>query len=131
MLQGKVILLNGVSSSGKSSLAHALQQILEVPYLHADGDVIKEMSQGVPIADRGAAFARGGFMPSLYASIPTCFAAMASFGSNLIIDDVTRPLGPNLEKLSSSAKQSGRTRFYGPVGWGSSVLAGSASAGIM
>lgn len=92
MLQGKVIFLNGVSSSGKSSLAYALQQILEAPYLHANADVIKEMSKGVPLDDRGEAFARGKFMPSLYASIPSCFAAIASLGCNLIIDDMTRPL---------------------------------------
>jgi chloramphenicol 3-O-phosphotransferase len=36
--KGKIILLNGTSSSGKSTLAEALQSVLDEPYLHIDGD---------------------------------------------------------------------------------------------
>jgi chloramphenicol 3-O phosphotransferase len=91
-VSGPVILLNGVSSSGKSTLARALQQLLDQPYLHANADVIKEMSHGVPAADRSPPFARDLFMPRLYASIPSVFAALAAGGSHLIIEDVIRPL---------------------------------------
>jgi hypothetical protein len=34
----QIILLNGTSSSGKSSLAKALQVVLDRPFLHIDGD---------------------------------------------------------------------------------------------
>ena len=34
MDQGNVVLLNGTSSAGKSSIAKALQEIMETPYLH-------------------------------------------------------------------------------------------------
>ena len=92
MAAGRVIFLNGTTSCGKSSLAQALQGILDEPYLHADADRIKEMSGQIPPTERGAAFNRGRFMPGLYAGIPLCFAALASLCNNLIIDDVTRPL---------------------------------------
>jgi len=90
--KARIIFLNGISSSGKSSLAHALQQILEEPYPHANADAVKEMSAGIPPAEWGTAFERGAFMPRLYAAIPACFATLASFGNHLIIDDVVRPL---------------------------------------
>jgi chloramphenicol 3-O phosphotransferase len=92
MANGKVIFLNGMTSSGKSSLAQALQRVLGAPYLHADADAIKEMSLQIPSAEHGEPFTRSVFMPVLYAAIPSCFAALASFGNSLIIEDVTRPL---------------------------------------
>src|SRR5690348_9011444 len=92
MSRGKVILLNGTTSSGKSTLAHALQCLVEEPYLHADADRIKEMSAQVPPAEQGVAFARRLYMPPLYAAILACLASFASLGNNLIIDDVLRPL---------------------------------------
>ena len=92
MLSGKVIFLNGTTSSGKSSLAQALQRILDAPYLHADADAIKEMSLQIPPVERGEPFTRSLFMPSLYAAIPSCFAALAAFGNNLLVEDVIRPL---------------------------------------
>ena len=92
MPSGKVIFLNGTTSSGKTSLAQALQEVLDAPYFHADADRLKEMTGRIPPAERGAAFKRSEFMPALYAGIPLCFAAIASLGSNLIVDDVMRPL---------------------------------------
>ena len=38
MGQGNVVLLNGTSSAGKSSIATALQEIMETPYLHTGID---------------------------------------------------------------------------------------------
>ena len=38
MGQGNVVLLNGTSSAGKSSIARALQEIMEAPYLHTGLD---------------------------------------------------------------------------------------------
>ena len=35
---GTIIGLNGTSSSGKSTIAHALQQTLDEPFLHFDYD---------------------------------------------------------------------------------------------
>ena len=38
MAKGSIIFLNGTSSSGKTSIAKALQQILDEPYLHCSAD---------------------------------------------------------------------------------------------
>ena len=35
---GRIILLNGASSSGKSTLARAMQQALPEPFLHVSSD---------------------------------------------------------------------------------------------
>ena len=92
MARGKVILLNGTSSSGKSSLARALQQVLDEPFHHANADAIKNMCSGIPDPSKGGAFARWAYLPKLYAAVPPCFAALAASGNNLIIDDVIKPL---------------------------------------
>ena len=39
MEKGKIIILNGVSSVGKTTLAKALQDRLPQPYFHMDADV--------------------------------------------------------------------------------------------
>ena len=39
----KVVLLNGVGSAGKSSIAKALQSIVELPFMHVEMDVFLEM----------------------------------------------------------------------------------------
>jgi len=36
--QGNVVLLNGTSSAGKTSIAHALQDVMDAPYLHTGID---------------------------------------------------------------------------------------------
>ena len=38
MDKGRIIFLNGTSSSGKSSIAKALQNLLETPFLHVSAD---------------------------------------------------------------------------------------------
>ncbi len=43
MPTGHVIFLNGASSSGKTTIAHMLQDRLEVPYLHMTIDAFSEM----------------------------------------------------------------------------------------
>ncbi|MCL1997163.1 MAG: chloramphenicol phosphotransferase CPT family protein [Turicibacter sp.] len=44
MAQGKIILLNGVSSAGKTTLSKALQEKLETPYYWLSEDVFREMT---------------------------------------------------------------------------------------
>lgn len=81
-----IILLNGTSSAGKTTLAKALQGIMDAPYLHAPIDSFKDMmpeaeifgepgsSQWQPLFDRMLS----GFHHSL--------AALAGAGNNLIVD---------------------------------------------
>ena len=89
---GQIILLNGTSSSGKSTLAKALQGVLEQPYLHIDGDAFWQFFpdpyfDGRP--DEEYRPWRNRFLPACYA---TC-ATYAHHGINVIIDEVlTKPM---------------------------------------
>ena len=50
MSAGRIILLNGSSSAGKTTLAHMLQQILEAPHQHMALDQFRD---GLPARHRG------------------------------------------------------------------------------
>jgi chloramphenicol 3-O-phosphotransferase len=89
--KGKIILLNGTSSSGKSTLAEALQSVLDEPYLHIDGDFFWQMFPGAYFDQRSDEEYRpwrGRFIPACYHAIAT----LSSQGLNVIIDEVlTKP----------------------------------------
>lgn len=100
--QPKIIILNGVSSVGKSTLAKAVQELSRMPFLHvsldaflatipahlfdhpdgitfrtldADGPPITKVTTG-PVVDR------------MLRGIPAAVAALASAGNNIIVDEV-------------------------------------------
>lgn len=98
----KIVLLNGVGSSGKSSIAKALQTMTAEPFLHVQMDVFVEMLpealQDHPdgfafettqveahpvVAIRAGRAGRRALQGMRHA-----VAAMAEQGNNLIIDDV-------------------------------------------
>jgi chloramphenicol 3-O phosphotransferase len=92
LANGIVILLNGTSSSGKSSLAKVLQRVLERPYLHIDGDYFWQMFPRTYFEDKPDEEYRpwrSQFLPACYRSIAT----MVTEGINVIIDEVlTKPM---------------------------------------
>ena len=79
MEHGKIILISGTSSSGKSTLAKGLQKSLADPFLHLQLDSYIEM---LPRTDDWEMFQRmvRGFNRSV--------AVMAEEGNNLIVDHV-------------------------------------------
>lgn len=84
MPQGKVILINGTSSSGKSSLARKLQTLLsteEAPFYHVEADLLRDMHPKRKTTKEVA-------MPLLLSALPRSLAVLAEHGNNLIIDDV-------------------------------------------
>lgn len=84
MQRGKVILLNGTSSSGKSSLARALQTLLstdDAPYFHIEADLLRDTHPKRKLTKEVA-------MPNLLAALPESLAVWADHGCNLIIDDI-------------------------------------------
>lgn len=91
MQSGKIILLNGTSSSGKSSLAKALQVTLDAPFLHIDGDYFWQLYPRSYFADKTEDTYRGWrnqFLPACYLSLTTFVQA----GVNIIVDEVlTKP----------------------------------------
>src|SRR6266852_7375804 len=98
----RVIVLNGVSSAGKSSLARALQAITWPPFLHVQLDVFTQMLP-LPLKTRSHETERA---PPSGCSTPAgevngdeivsqtrrgmrhAVAAMAAQGLRLIVDDV-------------------------------------------
>jgi len=109
MQPGQIILLNGTSSAGKSTLAKQLQEILSQPYLHTGIDHFLGAAPWSRLFIYGDSTAQtdaeGWFLPfqdgalvsaprlgpvayqwldGMYAS----FATLAASGINLIVDDV-------------------------------------------
>jgi chloramphenicol 3-O phosphotransferase len=79
MERGKVILISGTSSSGKSTLAKGLQASLAEPFLHMQLDSYIEM---LPRTDDREMFQR------MVRGLNRSIAAMADEGNNLIVDHV-------------------------------------------
>lgn len=99
---GRILLLNGAGSVGKSSIARALQAITTEPFLHVEMDaflnmmpehlfdrpegfVFEELEEdGFPVVE----IATGPVGEKCMAGMRCAIAAMAAQGNNLIVDDV-------------------------------------------
>jgi chloramphenicol 3-O phosphotransferase len=96
---GRVILLNGVGSVGKTSLARAIQDAARTPLLHVQMDAFLDMLPA-RYADHSDAFAfhridestaeieAGPIGESLMTGMRRAVAALAAAGNDLIVDDV-------------------------------------------
>lgn len=86
---GAIIMLNGASSSGKSTLARRLQAVLADPFLHLSSD---QLVGGGAIPDRrneSASFGWPGIMRTrFFDGFHRCIPAMASAGNNLVVDHI-------------------------------------------
>lgn len=83
-----IILLNGTSSAGKTSIAKALQQIMDAPYLHLPVDSFGTMAPGRDkLGDPGSPLWQSVFN-RLLSGFHHSLAALADAGSNLIVDHV-------------------------------------------
>lgn len=87
-MSGKIILLNGASSSGKSTLAHALQSAIAQPFWHISIDHLRA-AQVLPQAriDSGEfpwASLRSQFFEGFHRTLPALTAA----GNNLIVEHI-------------------------------------------
>lgn len=110
MARGTIIFLNGTSSAGKTTLAHALQEQLREPYLHIALDQFRDGmpprfrglnapsgSEGerglnvVPVRDGASAYTEvrfGEMGRRMLRGMRRAIAAMADEGNNVIIDDI-------------------------------------------
>ncbi|HEY7689498.1 MAG TPA: chloramphenicol phosphotransferase [Dongiaceae bacterium] len=98
----RIVLLNGVGSSGKGSIAKALQKIAAAPFLHLQMDAFIEMMPesgwGHPdwlsfetLQEDGkpsVAIKTGPLAERVFRGMRHAVAAMARQGNNLIVDDV-------------------------------------------
>lgn len=81
-----IILLNGISSAGKTSISKVLQQTMNEPYLQVSIDAFEDM-----LPDRyqeAGAFAWGEIFPKLLVGFHRSIAALAGADANLIVDHV-------------------------------------------
>ena len=86
---GLVIILNGASSSGKSTLARLLQDSLELPFLHLSSDQLVDGGALPRRRDHKGAFAWSERLrPIFFDGFHRCIPAMASAGNNLIVDHI-------------------------------------------
>jgi chloramphenicol 3-O phosphotransferase len=107
MKPGRIILLNGTSSSGKSSVARELQELLAEPYLHLGIDTFVTMlparyfgehepaDQGFLLVpgETGTAIRTGPAGQRLVKGMAKACAALAGAGNHLIIDHVLLDAG--------------------------------------
>ena len=88
-MAGEIILLNGASSSGKSSIARALQAAIDRPFWHVSIDKLRE-ADVIPMARiRSGEFdwkggLRGAFFEGFHRSLP----AYAGAGNSLIVEHI-------------------------------------------
>ena len=84
---GKLILLNGASSAGKSTLCRALQAQMPVPFLQFSLDFFMFGHQVLPARrDPEGPFAWKTMRPKLFGGYFGCITALAATGNNLVID---------------------------------------------
>lgn len=109
-MAGNIILLNGTSSSGKTTLAHTLQEVLDEPYLHIALDQFRDGMPGkyrglnspegttgaaglnvVPVQKQNHTYTQirfGNMGVKMLRGMRRAIAALAQAGNNLIIDDI-------------------------------------------
>ena len=94
MTEGTVLVLNGTSSSGKTSIVRALQEVLEEPYLDAGIDrflwMLPKRYLNAPLWDTvlGHADRAGPIGHQLISGMHHAIAAMARRGNCVIVDHV-------------------------------------------
>ncbi len=85
---GKIILLNGPSSAGKSTLAQAIQQQIDEPFWHVSSDQFVAAQMLPDRRDEGGDFAWSAMRPRFFRAFHRCLPAIASAEHNLIVDHV-------------------------------------------
>jgi len=99
---GRIIFLNGASSSGKSMLAKAMQEAMPEPFLHVSSDHLVASGMLPARRDPDGPFAWWQQMrPRFFDGFHRCLPALAAAGNDLIVEHIiefrawrrTRPPG--------------------------------------
>lgn len=91
---GKIIIINGPSSSGKTTLAFAVQRQFDIPFLRFSFDLFLD-NRALPTEQiRSGAFSWETMKPSVIHGIQQCVPALATAGNNVIFDHIieTKPM---------------------------------------
>ncbi len=85
---GKIIILNGPSSSGKTTLALALQKRFDLPFIRFSFDLFLD-HQAFPLEQiRNGIFSWESMRPSVFRGIHQCLPALATAGNNILFDHI-------------------------------------------
>jgi chloramphenicol 3-O phosphotransferase len=85
---GKIIIINGPSSSGKTTLALAAQKQFDIPLVRFSFDLFLD-NKALPLEQiRSGAFSWETMRPSVFHGLHRCLPALAKAGNNLIFDHI-------------------------------------------
>lgn len=87
-MPGKIILLNGASSSGKSTLARALQEQLPLPFWHYSIDHLRAANVLPDDRIRSGEFSWSGMREPFFEGFQRTIPAIAAADNNLIIEHI-------------------------------------------
>jgi chloramphenicol 3-O phosphotransferase len=87
-VSGKIILVNGASSSGKSTLSRALQAKLEEPFWHFSIDHLIAAKVLPRERIQSGEFPWAALRPSFFEGFHLCLPALASAGNNLLVEHI-------------------------------------------
>ncbi len=87
-MSGKIIILNGASSSGKSTLSDALQAELEEPFWHFSIDHLREANILPLQRIKSGDFSWPDMRPAFFDGFHRCLPALAGAGNNLIVEHI-------------------------------------------
>jgi len=87
-VSGKIILINGASSAGKTTLSRALQNKLEEPFWHFSIDHLRE-ARVLPMERiKSGEFAWPSMRPAFFEGFHRSLPALAAAGNNLIVEHI-------------------------------------------
>ncbi len=81
-----IILLNGTSSAGKTTIAKALQRVMDAPYLHVPIDSFEDMMPGRDRLGEPGSRQWQSLFNRVLSGFHHSVAALAAAGSDLIVD---------------------------------------------
>jgi len=85
---GRIIIINGPSSSGKTTLALALQKQFDIPFIRFSFDLFLDQ-QALPMQQiKNGTFSWESMRPSVISGIHQCLPALATAGNNIIFDHI-------------------------------------------
>jgi chloramphenicol 3-O phosphotransferase len=85
---GKIIIINGPSSSGKTTLALALQKQLDMPFIRFSFDLFLDHKSFPSEQIRNGTFSWEQMRPSVFRGLHQCIPALATAGNNIIFDHI-------------------------------------------
>ncbi len=88
MTSGKIIFLNGASSAGKSTLAKAVQSMIDEPFWHVSSDQFVAAQLLPQRREAGGDFAWPVMRPRFFTAFHRCLPAIASAENNIIVEHV-------------------------------------------